>query len=101
MRKRSLLISEADRDVRRLLTVLVEGHAVVVIDNVERDLQSDALCTVLTEETFTDRPVPPLSEDAKTSMPQRTPDEEARAAVISCSRTSASEASPLAVAGWM
>jgi hypothetical protein len=42
-------------DRKRLLAVLLEGASLVVIDNVERELSSDALCTVLTEPYFSDR----------------------------------------------
>jgi hypothetical protein len=40
---------------KRLLSALIEGPAMLVIDNSERPLQSDALCTAITEPTFTDR----------------------------------------------
>jgi hypothetical protein len=40
---------------KRLLSALIEGPAMLVIDNVERPLQSDALCTAITEPTYTDR----------------------------------------------
>ena len=40
---------------KRLLGVLMDGDEIVVVDNVEREMQSDALCTVLTETAFTDR----------------------------------------------
>ena len=40
---------------KRLLAVLLEGGPLVLIDNVERELGSDALCTVLTEPYFSDR----------------------------------------------
>ena len=37
------------------LAVLVEGDAVVLIDNIERPLQGEWLCTILTSETFSQR----------------------------------------------
>jgi putative DNA primase/helicase len=40
---------------KRLLAALLEGPAMLVIDNVERPLRSDAICTAITEATFTDR----------------------------------------------
>lgn len=40
---------------KRLLAALLEGPAMLVIDNVERPLRSDAICTAITEPTFTDR----------------------------------------------
>ena len=40
---------------KRILATLMQGDAVVSLDNIEGPLFSDALCTALTEETFTDR----------------------------------------------
>ncbi len=40
---------------KRVLTVLLSGDAVINLDNVEEPLQSQTLCSVLTQETFTDR----------------------------------------------
>jgi phage/plasmid primase-like uncharacterized protein len=40
---------------KRLLSALIECPAMLVIDNVERPLQSDAICTAITEPLFTDR----------------------------------------------
>ncbi len=40
---------------KRLLSALIECPAMLVIDNVERALQSDSLCTAITEPTFSDR----------------------------------------------
>jgi hypothetical protein len=42
-------------DRKRLLAVLIEGAPLVVIDNIVRELKSDALCTILTEPYFSDR----------------------------------------------
>lgn len=52
-----LLSQVTDRTDERkcLLATLLEGPSVVVIDNVEHPLKSDALCTALTEPSFTDR----------------------------------------------
>jgi hypothetical protein len=52
------LISQAadpESERKRLLAALIEGPPLIVIDNVEKALKSDALCIVLTEPTFTDR----------------------------------------------
>jgi putative DNA primase/helicase len=46
---------DAESERKRMLAVLLEGAPIVVIDNVERPLKSDALCSVLTEPLFTDR----------------------------------------------
>jgi hypothetical protein len=46
---------DPESERKRLLAVLLEGAPLVVIDNVERPLKSDALCSVLTEPLFTDR----------------------------------------------
>jgi hypothetical protein len=46
---------DPESERKRLLAVLLEGAPLVVIDNVERPLRSDALCSVLTEPLFTDR----------------------------------------------
>jgi len=44
--------ADGEEAAKLLLAVLAEGDAVVLIDNVERTLQGDWLCTVLTSETF-------------------------------------------------
>jgi putative DNA primase/helicase len=52
------LMSQADdpqEEKKRLLALLLEGSVVSVIDNCERRLRSDALCTALTETTMRDR----------------------------------------------
>jgi len=38
-----------------ILSVLMQGDLVVNLDNVEEPLSSQTLCTVLTQESFTDR----------------------------------------------
>jgi hypothetical protein len=45
----------AEEEKKRLLALLLEGAIVTVIDNVERPLKSDALCTALTETVIRDR----------------------------------------------
>lgn len=40
---------------KRIVAVLLEGDAVINIDNVEAPLKGDTLCSVLTQESFTDR----------------------------------------------
>jgi hypothetical protein len=52
------LLSQAERpeeEKKRLLAILLGGSVVTAIDNCERPLQSDALCTILTEPTWTER----------------------------------------------
>jgi hypothetical protein len=46
---------DAESERKRLLAVLLEGAPIVVVDNVERPLKSDALCAILTEPLFSDR----------------------------------------------
>ncbi len=41
-----------EEDEKRLLSVLMRGDPVNVIDNIARPIEGDALCTVLTEETW-------------------------------------------------
>lgn len=52
------LMSQPDspeEERKRLLALLSEGSAITVIDNIERPLKSDVLCTVLTEPVIRDR----------------------------------------------
>jgi hypothetical protein len=44
-----------EEEKKRLLALLLEGSPVTVIDNCERPLKSDALCTALTETMIRDR----------------------------------------------
>ena len=46
---------DGDEMRKRVLSVLMQGDRVVNIDNVEEPLASQTLCTVLTQESFTDR----------------------------------------------
>jgi putative DNA primase/helicase len=48
-------VQDPTDDRKRLLSALIEGPAMLVVDNIERPLQSDALCTAITEPTYTDR----------------------------------------------
>jgi len=41
-----------EEDEKRLLSVLMQGDPVNVIDNIARPIEGDALCTILTEETW-------------------------------------------------
>ena len=41
-----------EEDEKRLLSVLMQGDPVNVIDNITRPIEGDALCTILTEETW-------------------------------------------------
>jgi hypothetical protein len=43
--------SSEEEDEKRLLSVLMQGDPVVVIDNVTRPVTGDALCSILTSET--------------------------------------------------
>lgn len=47
--------SDPEEMRKRVLTVLLSGDAVINIDNIEEPLQSQTLCSVLTQESFTDR----------------------------------------------
>jgi hypothetical protein len=48
--------AETDEEAKKtMLAVLMEGDPVVLIDNVERPLQGDWLCSILTQETFSQR----------------------------------------------
>lgn len=46
---------DPESERKRLFSLLLEGRALVIIDNVSRTLESDALCSILTEAVFTDR----------------------------------------------
>ena len=46
---------DGDEMRKRVLSVLMQGDLVVNLDNVEEPLSSQTLCTVLTQESFTDR----------------------------------------------
>jgi hypothetical protein len=51
-------MSQADspeEEKKRLLAVLMEGDPVVCIDNVERPLGSDSICSILTQESWKER----------------------------------------------
>lgn len=48
---------DATEEQKLLLSVLMDGDPVVLIDNIERPLDSDALCSILTAETFRGRPL--------------------------------------------
>jgi hypothetical protein len=41
-----------EEDEKRLLAVLLQGDQVVVIDNVARPIRGDAICTILTEDSW-------------------------------------------------
>ncbi|MDH3662684.1 MAG: hypothetical protein OEU92_22085, partial [Alphaproteobacteria bacterium] len=45
----------AESEAKRLFSMLMEGASVAVIDNIERPLRSDLLCSILTEPTIRDR----------------------------------------------
>jgi hypothetical protein len=46
---------DEDEDRKRMLALLIEGDAVCCIDNIERPLNSPALCSILTQVTYKDR----------------------------------------------
>ena len=46
---------DGDEMRKRILSVLMQGDLVVSLDNIEEPLASQTLCSVLTQETFTDR----------------------------------------------
>lgn len=46
---------DGDEMRKRVLSVLMQGDLVVNLDNIEEPLASQTLCSVLTQETFTDR----------------------------------------------
>ncbi len=47
--------SDGDEMRKRILSVLMQGDLVVNLDNIEEPLANQTLCSVLTQETFTDR----------------------------------------------
>ena len=55
--KRQIMVFTADPEEqrKRLLTVLMSGDQVIVLDNIEGVLSGDALCTALTTDTISDR----------------------------------------------
>jgi hypothetical protein len=46
---------DPNEERKRLLGVLLDGDEIVVVDNVDGKMKSDALCTAVTEPVFTDR----------------------------------------------
>lgn len=58
-----------EEDEKRLLSVLLQGDPVVVIDNVIRPVTGDALCSVLTSEMWQGRP---LGQTGLVRVPTRT-----------------------------
>ena len=48
-------IDDPESERKRLFSLLLDGDPVVLLDNVERPLKSDALCSILTEPMFQDR----------------------------------------------
>lgn len=56
--RRATVMSQAEgieEEKKRLLALLMEGDLIVSIDNVERPLASDSLCSILTQETWKER----------------------------------------------
>ncbi|MDZ7909013.1 MAG: hypothetical protein U5N10_12845 [Gemmobacter sp.] len=47
--------SSEEEDKKRLLSVLMQGDPVLVIDNITRPVTGEALCSVLTQETWQER----------------------------------------------
>ncbi|MBF0262723.1 MAG: hypothetical protein HQL97_12925 [Magnetococcales bacterium] len=48
-------VTNPEDERKRIFSLLLNGDAVAVIDNVEKPIESDALCSVLTEANFLDR----------------------------------------------
>lgn len=46
---------DPDEEAKRYMSLLMAGDPVINIDNISADLGGDALCTILTEPTWTDR----------------------------------------------
>jgi len=46
---------DPDESRKRILTILLGGDQVINLDNIEGALEGDALCSVLTNETYSDR----------------------------------------------
>ena len=44
-----------EEEEKRLLSILMQGDGIVVYDNVERPMQGDALCSILTQEAWRSR----------------------------------------------
>jgi hypothetical protein len=55
-----------EEDQKRLLSILLHGDPIIVIDNVERDIFGDALCSILTQSTYKARI---LGENTVVSVP--------------------------------
>jgi putative DNA primase/helicase len=47
--------NDPDEERKRMLGLLMDGTAVLLIDNVERPIQSDVLCSILSQPTYSDR----------------------------------------------
>ena len=66
----AMAFAETDEEAKKTaLAVLLEGDPVVLIDNVDRPLSGDWLCTVLTSETYKQRM---LGRTEMVSVPTRT-----------------------------
>jgi hypothetical protein len=53
--RRAIPVSQGateEEDEKRLLSILMRSDPVVLIDNINRPLQGDSLCTILTEPTW-------------------------------------------------
>lgn len=46
---------DSEEDKKRLLSLLLTGDPIILIDNVEKPISGDALCSILTQETYQDR----------------------------------------------
>ena len=46
---------DEEEDRKRVLALLVEGTPVALVDNIERDLRGDAICSAITEEVYCGR----------------------------------------------
>ena len=55
-----------EEDEKRLFSVLLQGDQILLIDNVKRPIEGDALCTILTQSTWQCRV---LGESKKVEVP--------------------------------
>jgi hypothetical protein len=46
---------DPDEERKRIMAVLLNGDSVMLLDNVSEPLEGDALCSVLTSQTYQDR----------------------------------------------
>jgi len=65
----AMVFAKTDEEAQKTaLSVLLQGDPVILIDNIERPLEGDWLCSILTEETYTQRA---LGRNEMVSVPTR------------------------------